>query len=283
AGRVRPGRVGSGALPAWDVAGDRLPRSIGRGATAGAVPGRHRPGYGAVRPRRPPPCPPDRLRRGGQLEGDRRELPRVLPLPRRPPPAQQDHAVQPGGVPALERSLLRQLHGSPPRVRDALADGRRRRAADDPRDDPRGRAPGLLLRHLAEPTPQPPPGLPDAPLDHAVGARADAGSLRVVLRPGRDGETRVRPERRDRLLGHDQPPGLARLRAPAAGHQEQGLHPRPLQRDREQRPGLRLDGGRPLRERRHRHTPVPRFQAGEHRRPPRPRPRAAEERGGRGL
>ncbi len=39
-----------------------------------------------------------RVRRQGQLEGDHRELLRVLPLPRRPPPAQQDHALQPGRV-----------------------------------------------------------------------------------------------------------------------------------------------------------------------------------------
>ena len=65
-----------------------------------------------------------RLRRQGELEGDRRELPGVLPLPRRPSAAEPDHAVQLGELPAVKWRGDEQLHGGPAAVRDAVDDRR---------------------------------------------------------------------------------------------------------------------------------------------------------------
>ena len=73
------------------------------------------------------------------------------------------------------------------------------------------------------------------------------------------------PERSDRVLGSHQPPGLARLRAAAAGDQITGLHGRPVLLDGEQRPRFRSDGGGPLRQRRRHDAPGTRLQAGEQR------------------
>ena len=47
--------------------------------------------------------------------------------------------------------------------------------------------------------------------------RPHRGRVRVVLRARDDGPVRLRPERRDRLLGPGQPRGLARVRADAEG------------------------------------------------------------------
>jgi nitrite reductase/ring-hydroxylating ferredoxin subunit len=82
----------------------------------------------------------------------------------------------------------------------------------------RGRAARLLLRDLPEHAPQPAPRLHDGAHAVADRARPHDQHLRVALPPGRDREARVRPEGRGGVLGHDEPAGLARLRAVAGRH-----------------------------------------------------------------
>ena len=111
--------------------------------------------------------------------------------------------------------------------------------------------------------------------------------------PDTIGGARLRPVGRDRLLGPDQPPGLARLRAPAAGHRLPRLHPGPLLQPGGLGPRVRPDVRRPLRERRPVERPrgqglaPPRRQgvrglaerAARPRGDPRPRPRRARRPG----
>ena len=63
-----------------------------------------------------------------------------------------------------------------------------------------------------------PPGLRARPQADAGRSRPHQDRVLVALRARDDRPAGLRPDRRGRLLGPDQPPGLARLRAPAARH-----------------------------------------------------------------
>ena len=80
------------------------------------------------------------------------------------------------------------------------------------------RAADLLLRPLADDLHLDPPRLPAPPPARPRRSRPDPGDLRLAVRGRDDRHARLRPVRRGRVLGPDQPAGLARLRAPAAGH-----------------------------------------------------------------
>ena len=105
---------------------------------------------------------------------------------------------------------------------------------------------------LADDVPLDPPRLPARPSAGAGRPGPHADHLRVDVRARDDRGTRFRPIRCDRVLGPDEPPGLARLRAPAARHQVAELDGGPLLEPGAERPRIRPDGCRPLRERRHR-------------------------------
>ena len=86
---------------------------------------------------------------------------------------------------------------------------------------------------------------PDYLLVHRL-EPAGAGHTRIVcewlFEPDDDRGARLRPVRCDRVLGPDQPPGLARLRAPAARHAVAQLDRRPLLEPGAERPRVRPDG-----------------------------------------
>ena len=155
-----------------------------------------------------------------ELEVHRRELLRVLPLPGRPPAAQQADAVRPRRRLRAARRLAGRLDGARRRGRD---DGPRRRPRlarrppADARDHAERRAPDLLLRPLADDVHLDPPRLPAAP---PARSRRAPDRTRVICDWLFEADTiahaGLRPVRRGRVLGPDQPPGLARLRAPAA-------------------------------------------------------------------
>ncbi len=86
----------------------------------------------------------------------------------------------------------------------------------------------LLLRDLPQHAPQPAPRLHDGA--HAVAGRAgpDDQHLRVALPPRRAGASGVQRRRRRGVLGHDEPAGLARLRAVAGRHLVARLYARPV-------------------------------------------------------
>ena len=165
----------------------------------------------------PPPRPPHRLRRAGQLEADRPELQRVPALPEPAPGAQQAVALPE----RRERAAAPDLHGRP----DGPAARRRRRCRWTGRVRARScrgsrtteRRGDLLLRDLPQPAPQPAPGLHDGAHAVAAGAGPHDQHLRVALPSRGAGAPRLRCRRRDRVLGHDEPSGLARLRAVAGG------------------------------------------------------------------
>ena len=176
---------------------------------------------------------PDRVPGRGQLEGDARELQRVLPLRAGPPGAvpagaglQAAGRVGAGlgaGHPAPRGRLdLHRLGHHQPR---AVPRPRCRRAGA-----PQGRA-GLpqpdaqSLRRSRRRVPAP-----------ARGARAHHGGLRVPLPSRRDGPPRIRPERRGGVLGSGEPAGLDDLRVGAAGHGLAPVHHRLLRADGELEP-----------------------------------------------
>ena len=68
-----------------------------------------------------------------------------------------------------------------------------------------------------------------------VGPDRTTGHLRLAVRGRDDGRARLRPVRRGRVLGPDQRPGLARLRAPAARHALVVVGRRPLLERRRRR------------------------------------------------
>ena len=204
----RPRRRGAG--------GRRARRRAGRASSP--LPGGH------ARARRGAP-----LLRRRQLEGARRELQRVPSLPRRPPRAQPPQRLHERGGGDRRRRLVRGLDDAA-RGRQDDGEGRRPRELAPPdRGAPGERARlGPLLRAVPERARLAPPGLRDAPHPVAPFGRPHRGRVRVVLRARDDGSARLRPERRDRLLGPGQPRGLARLRADAEGGPGARLHARPL-------------------------------------------------------
>ena len=93
---------------------------------------------------------------------------------------------------------------------------------------------------------------PDYLLVHRSGAARpgpDDHRVRLAVRGGHHRGPGVRSVRRCRVLGPDQPAGLARLRAPAAGDPVVVLGGRSLLEPGGIRARLRPDGGRPLRRR----------------------------------
>ena len=100
----------------------------------------------------------------------------------------------------------------------------------------------LLLPDLAVDVPLDPPGLPARPPARAGRRRPHPDHLRLAVRAGDHRRARLRPVRCDRVLGPDQPPGLARLRAPAAGDAVAQLGRRPLLEPGAERPRVRPDG-----------------------------------------
>ncbi len=73
----------------------------------------------------------------------------------------------------------------------------------------------------------------------------------MALRAGDDRAAGLRPVRRDRVLGPDEPPGLARLRAAAPRDAIEELGRGSLFEPGAERPCVRPHGGRPVCERRH--------------------------------
>ena len=175
------------------LAGVRVPEPRPGGPAAPRHPRRPARPLRAVRLRLAPPRPADRLRGQRELEGDRRELLRVLPLPGHPPPAQPPDAVRHGPQLPDGRSVGGRLHGARrergddvdrrPQPRPAAAARHRRRRP--PAD--------LLLPRLAEPADEPPPRLPDDPPGLAGRAGPVDRPLRLVLPPGHDRGAGLRP------------------------------------------------------------------------------------------
>ena len=92
-----------------------------------------------------------------------------------------------------------------------------------------------------------PPGLPAGPSPGPRRQQPHPGRVRLAVR-GRDHRRRrLRPVGRDRVLGPHQPPGLARVRAPAARDGVAELGRRPLLEPGGIGAGVRPDGRRPLR------------------------------------
>ncbi len=90
---------------------------------------------------------------------------------------------------------------------------------------------------------------PDYLLVHRLvpaGSRPDVDRVRLAVRGRDDRDTRLRRVGRGRLLGPHQPPGLARLRAPAAGDQVELVGRRTVYGRRGVGPRLRPDGRRSL-------------------------------------
>ena len=119
-----------------------------------------------------------------------------------------------GGSMALQRGRRDDGQGGRPRSsRPPIAALGRGRPAQHP-----------LLRALPQRADLAPSRLRDAAHALAARARPHRRRLRVLLRARDDRATRLRPRRRDQLLGPDQPPGLARLRTDPEGGSRDGLH-----------------------------------------------------------
>ena len=174
----------------------------------------------ALPARRPPARAHVPLRRGGQLEGDRRELQRVLPLRPGAPGALRSRA----GVPARRRGL-HWTDGIPHR------DGRL-----DVHDDGHVGTPAVRrARRGGADTTQGRAGLPESAAQpqrrtrrrHRLDATrtgADDHRVRSAVPPRRVGVVLVRPVRRRRPVGSRQSPGLGDVRARPAGHDVAGWH-----------------------------------------------------------
>ena len=113
---------------------------------------------------------------------------------------------------------------------------------------------------LAVDVPVDPPGLPARPSAGAGRAGSHPDRLPVAVRARDDRRRGLRPVGRGRVLGPHEPPGLARLRAPAPGHPVAQLDGRPVLEPGAERPRVRSHGGRPLRRRRRRSAGGPSAQ-----------------------
>ena len=88
---------------------------------------------------------------------------------------------------------------------------------------------------------------PDYMLVHTLwpqSRRPDDQRVRVALPPRGTGAARLRPDGRRRVLGHDEPAGLARVRAVAGGHQIARVHAGPVLESRGSALRLRSDDRR---------------------------------------
>ena len=200
-------------------------RPLRRGRPARGPRRRAPPAPRPLQRRRPRPRRERRVRRRRQLEGDRRELQRVPALPRRPPGAERAQRLHERRRLLRRGRLVRRLDDPERGGRDDGQGGRPPRPPAD-RLARRGRPPQHpLLRALPQRADLAPSRLRDAA--HPVAARAGPHRrrLRVLLRARDDGAPRLRPLRRDRLLGPDQPPGLARLRTRPEGGELAGYSP----------------------------------------------------------
>ena len=175
----------------------------------------------------PPARPPHRLRRQGELEADRPELQRVPALPEPASGAQQAVALPE----RRERAAARDLHGRRMDLRpgvDTLSmDGTCPRALlPGCRAEDGGGVyyyaifPNMLLSLH-----------PDYMMVHTLWPIAPDRTINVCewhFQPLGAGASRLRCRRCDRVLGHDEPAGLARLRAVAGGHLVARLHAGPV-------------------------------------------------------
>ena len=158
-----------------------------------------------------------------ELEAAVPELLGVLPLRAGAPGAGQAHAAHQRRERPDRGPVHRRLHGDQPRRREH--DHERpvvRRGGGRPAR--RGPQPGLLLRHLPQHAAEPAPRLRDVPHPVAAGHRPHPHHLLLALPSRHARRPDLQPGRRDRVLGHDQPAGLAHLRAEPARRRVAGLH-----------------------------------------------------------
>ena len=242
--RAHPGRL-------RDLAGVRLPEpGSGRGAPRGPA-RRPRRAPRAVRLRGPPAGPDDDLRRRANWKfiaenySECYHCPPLHPQLNKLTPYDVGGDYDPDGAWQggwMELVAGRRDDGA--RWRTGLAP----RPPRDVRDDGGRRAEDLLLRRLADrcscrstPTTCSSTGSCRSPPDRTT------VDLPAAVRARDDGPAGLRPVRRDRLLGPDEHPGLARLRAAAAGDPLALVGQRPLLEPGGVGPRVRPDGRRPLR------------------------------------
>src|SRR5207245_11052180 len=142
---------------------------------------------------------PPNLRGSGQLEADRRELPRVLSLPPDPPRAVSRDPERQRGELRAHRGLGGRIDGPDgTRADDVDERGERRRPAARAL---REAAPaGLLPGPLSQPLPEPEPRLRADPPGGADRARLEPGRMRLPLQPRGVGARGVRALLRHRVL-----------------------------------------------------------------------------------
>src|SRR4029077_15240858 len=134
--------------------------------------------------------------------------------------------------------------------RGRLDDGERRRPCDGQAPDRGALGGGPALDRLRGALPERPGLVPSRLRDAAhplpPGGGPHRRRLRVLLRAGHHGSSRLRSFGCDRLLGQDQPSGLVRLRARPEGRRVEGLHGWPLLAGGDRHPRLRPDGRRAI-------------------------------------
>ena len=174
--RARPGRAAPRGLARLGARSRRAPPGQSAGAAVRAVPRRPGRDAGAVRRGLARGGRPAQLRGRRQLEGDRGELPRVLPLPADPPGAVRGHPARLGGQLRPAGRVDRRGHGAARRdgvhVAGRLA-GRDAAARGEP---DRGRVPAPA----AQPAGLRAPGLRDDPPDGAAGPGPDLGRVQLA-------------------------------------------------------------------------------------------------------
>src|SRR5439155_24091293 len=154
----------------------------------------------------------DRVRRPRELEVDVRKLFGVLSLPRGASAAAESFTVRFGGERSARRTVPRRIHedqsGQEP-------DHERKRVRGVRRQDRESSA-GFLLFDLPEHAAQPASRIRDGASTLAAVAGAHTNLVRLVFSSGRVRPKRFQSDGRDRVLGHDQQTGLARVRAQSA-------------------------------------------------------------------
>ena len=188
---------------------------------------RARADRGAVRRRLAGDLRDPRVRRRGQLEGHRRELPGVLPLLDDPP-----RAVP--GLPADERGEHRARRATGSAAGWSCGEGAETMSLDGrsggvamARLDEHELSHGDVRRRAAQPADLAAPRLRDDPPAGAAHAGLDPDHLLVGVPGRRRRARRLRPGVRRRLLGPHQPPGLDGLRVGPARHVRSPLRGRP--------------------------------------------------------
>ena len=212
--RVRPERRASAGVARLRVAVPGRRAAVVRGRPCS---GASSSGWATSPPSTPGPGrgsrarPPHHLRRGGQLEADRRELHGVLPLRDHPPRA---HGGAAGVRRRLRRAVLRRATARSSARRSAGLHRRRQRGLRPPPRRGRRAGPPLLRdHHPAAGVHQPGARPRDHPPDDPARRRPHDRRVRLAVRPrsshgGRDALRRALPPR--------QRAGLRRLRTHAS-------------------------------------------------------------------